>query len=50
MKSLKINTDSNKFSGTIDLFVSNAENLNNLLKQIRKIKHIKKAFRVSGEV
>ncbi len=49
MTSLRINTDSNKFMGNIDLLVSNAENLNNLLKQIRKIKHIKKAYRSSDE-
>ena len=50
MTSLKINADKNTFKGTIDLLVSNAESINSVLKKIRKIKYIKKAYRVSKEI
>ena len=50
MTSLTIKADKSTFTGTIDLLVSNVEVLNNVLKQIRKIKYIKKAFRVSDDL
>ncbi|MCF6366304.1 MAG: HD domain-containing protein [Bacteroidales bacterium] len=50
MTSLSIKTEKSTFNGTIDLMVSNADTLYNVLKQIRKIKYIKKAFRVSDSI
>ena len=50
MTSLTINADKSTFTGTIDLLVTNVEVLNNVLKQIRKIKYIKKVFRVSDDL
>jgi len=50
MTSLTIKTEKSTFKGTIDLMVTNADILYNVLKQIRKIKYIKKAFRVSDSL
>lgn len=47
MTSLKIKADKNTFNGTIDLMVVNVESILSILKRIRKIKYIKKAYRVS---
>ncbi len=47
MTSLNINSEINKFHGSIDLHVPDAQSLNNTLKRIRKIKFIKKVYRVT---
>jgi GTP pyrophosphokinase len=47
MKALKIETDKNSFFGTIDILVPNVDELNNILKEIRKIKFIRKVYRKS---
>ena len=49
MSSLKINVDKNTFNGTIDIIVSEVEDVSSVLKRIRKIKYIKKAFRLLEE-
>ncbi len=49
MSSLRINVDKNTFYGTIELIVLNAESVDSVLKQIRKIKYIKKAYRFIDE-
>jgi GTP pyrophosphokinase len=49
MSSLKINVDKNTFNGSIDIIVSQVEDVMSVLKRIRKIKYIKKAFRLLEE-
>ncbi|MCD4793690.1 MAG: HD domain-containing protein [Bacteroidales bacterium] len=49
MTSLIVSAEKNTFKGTIGLMVSNVDSINNILKKIRKIKYIKKAYRVSKE-
>jgi len=46
MTELKINVDKNAVFGSIEITVSDVKKLNSILKQIRKIKYIKKAYRV----
>ena len=47
MTLLNIKTDVNKFYGLIDLQVPDVESLNKILKRMRKIKFIKKVYRVT---
>jgi guanosine-3',5'-bis(diphosphate) 3'-pyrophosphohydrolase len=47
MTSLKISADKNTFNGTIELMVPNIFSVSSILKKIRKIRYIKKAYRVS---
>jgi len=49
MTELKINVDKNAVFGIIEITVSDVSKLNSILKQIRKIKYIKKAFRVGPD-
>lgn len=46
MTSLNIKSEKNKFQGSIDIQVPDVESLNKILKRIRKIKFIKKVYRV----
>ncbi len=46
MTSLNIDVDNKAVSGTIDLTVNDVNKLNSILKKIRKIKFVKKAYRV----
>ncbi len=46
MTELKINVDKNAVFGNIEITVSDVKKLNSILKQIRKIKYIKKVYRV----
>jgi guanosine-3',5'-bis(diphosphate) 3'-pyrophosphohydrolase len=41
MSSLKVNVDKNTFNGTIDLIVSGVDEVDGVLKRIRKIKDLK---------
>ncbi len=49
MTELKINVDKNAVFGIIEITVSDVKKLNSILKQIRKIKYIKKAYRVGPD-
>lgn len=49
MTELKINVDNNTVFGIIEITVSDVKKLNSILKQIRKIKYIKKAYRVGPD-
>ena len=49
MTELKINVDKNAVFGIIEITVSDVNKLNSILKQIRKIKYIKKAYRVGPD-
>ncbi len=49
MTALQINVEGNAVSGTIGLTVSDVDKLNSILKKIRKIKFIKKAYRVGPD-
>lgn len=49
MTALQIIVEENAVSGNIELTVSNIEKLNSILKKIRKIKYIKKAYRVGPD-
>ena len=49
MTELKINVDKNAVFGIIEITVSDVSKLNSILKQIRKIKYIKKAYRVGPD-
>jgi len=46
MTSLNIKSEKNKFHGSIDIQVPDVESLNLILKRMRKIKFIKKVYRV----
>lgn len=49
MTELKINVENNAVFGIIEITVSDVNKLNSILKQIRKIKYIKKAYRVGPD-
>ncbi len=49
MTELKINVDKNTVFGIIEVTVSDVKKLNSILKQIRKIKYIKKVYRVGPD-
>ncbi|MFP4663574.1 MAG: RelA/SpoT family protein [Bacteroidales bacterium] len=49
MKSVSFNTDDGIFSGQIDLFVHNANDLEDLLRRLRKIKGINKVYRTQDK-
>jgi GTP pyrophosphokinase len=49
MKSVNFNTEDGIFSGEIDLFVHNANDLEDLLKRLRKISGIKKVYRTQDK-
>ena len=50
MTELKISVDKNAVSGIIEITVSDVKKLNSILKQIRKIKYIKKSYRVGPDL
>ncbi len=49
MKTVSFNTEDGIFSGEIDLFVHNANDLEDLLKRLRKINGIKKVYRTQDK-
>ena len=49
MTELKINVENNAVFGIIEITVSDVNKLNSILKQIRKIKYIKKAYRMGPD-
>lgn len=46
IRTVHIDTSENKFEGTLDLYISNLEHLNNLMMRLQKIKGMQKVIRI----